>query len=243
MADSEDTREDLADLIRRGAATSPSRVPWSVIKLTPAYKLQEAVALSLGLWPGLGDLEWAEDQARFINELRNNPFFPKSTKAAFLKLAGVDEDDPSLDISWQLMMRLKVAAGNIKPYGDLPVLERYDDALLSTVRLADFAAWAEGQGWTLPPEFPNGHTANEQVEIRDPRGRPRQTPDDLQDIANQQGIDYFKQHGRKPLKKQISYRIADAIRCSENTANDRFKMQPVRMAIEEYERENKQPKQ
>lgn len=187
-------QNNLVKLIKGAAdlGESANAVKWDIIREIPAYELRETVALSLGLSPGLGRIEWAEQHASYINQLRNNPYFDLQEKKAFLTLAGVDEDDPSLDVSYQLMMRLKIAAKNIEPFGTLQVIERGDDALQSMVRLTDFAGWAENQGWVLPAEFPRQvqHASGEPQSAIDVEPMQRQRAQDQEIVRTIEDLGY-----------------------------------------------------
>jgi hypothetical protein len=103
---------------------------WQLIRNVPCFKLIEVAALSVDLDPVFASLEFAMDKVE----------------------SGTDNETKILLI--QFIERYVLAKSNLDPFGTIPVVQRANDPRDSVIRLVDFAAWADGQGWSLPAEFP-----------------------------------------------------------------------------------------
>ena len=104
---------------------------WELVRKIPCFKLIEAVALSVDLDPVFAGLGFAMVKADEV---------------------GVDSDIGGL--LYRFVERYVIAQNNLEPLGTIPVVQHANDPRDRVIRLVDFAAWADGQGWTLPAEFP-----------------------------------------------------------------------------------------
>lgn len=163
---------DRMELLMLTAAELTDKVfgcDWSLIQKFPAFKLSEAVALSVDLDPFFADIGFA--LAVLMCGKGESPF-DNSDKELVLSLAGKilagRFGESKLKILQSFVVRYAITVENVQPFGDLPVIEKNDPPSDSKVRLTEFATWAQqSQGWDLPEGFPKNSLSNKKASSAD----------------------------------------------------------------------------
>lgn len=119
---------------------------WAYLAQYPALELGSLCALSVGLHPAFASPGWVLQAALpHFNGTDSDELYPLEDAAEGTKRAALLHD---------FLQRVGIAAGNLSPRGVLPIADGAADGERTVVKVADFAAWADGMGWNLPPEFP-----------------------------------------------------------------------------------------
>lgn len=131
---------------------------WNYLQQHPAMELGSLCAMSVGLHPAFASLEWVFNVA--------TPHFDGSKRDLADLIPSEDRDalfDSDLDDAHikafrlalldKFVQRARIAAANLTPLGLLPIAVGEPDGERTLVRVAEFAAWAAGMGWSLPDEL------------------------------------------------------------------------------------------
>jgi len=121
---------------------------WEYFREYPALELGSLCPLSVGLHP-----YWASPSWVFLVAL---PHFDGSRRDELADPAEPDEEVENgirAAVPREFMKRVHIAPANLAPPGALRIATGEANAERTLVHVADFAAWAKGRGWTLPPEF------------------------------------------------------------------------------------------
>jgi len=127
---------------------------WDYLREFPTFELAPLCALSVGLIPQLAVPSWV-----FCVAL---PHFDGSKRDECSCPAEPDEEaenERGAAVLREFIRRVHIAPANLAPLGELPIAAGEANAERTRVRVADFAAWAKGKGWTLHPEFSTVATA------------------------------------------------------------------------------------
>lgn len=119
---------------------------WDYLRQYPALQLASLCALSVGLHPAFASPGWVFNLAMpHFSGTDPDECCPLEDAAEGVKRAALLDD---------FLHRVQIAVGNLVPRGTLPIADGAADSERTVVKVADFAAWADGMGWNLPPEFP-----------------------------------------------------------------------------------------
>lgn len=117
---------------------------WDYLLQRTSLPLVSLCALSVGLHPYFADQSWVFNIAM--------PHFSGADSDEFCPLDDAEEGAKRAALLHNFIQRVNIAKDELAPRGGLTSIEGDGDAAI--LRLADFAAWAIGKKWTLPPEFP-----------------------------------------------------------------------------------------
>lgn len=145
---------------------------WDFWRQCPTQSVMACCALSVGLDPVFGDLNWTIGTASRIRADLYPPPLPLSAQVA--RVPGLMElmlhGDAALrrgerydahvrarfhDVATRLDVferRVQITTENLAPLGDIPVVPGPQGG--ARIRLSDFADIAQRLGWALPSEFP-----------------------------------------------------------------------------------------
>ena len=119
---------------------------WDYLRQYPALQLASLCALSVGLHPAFASPGWVFNLAM--------PHFSGTDPDECCPLEDAAEGAKRAALLDDFLRRVQIAVGNLVPRGTLPIADGAADGERTVVKVADFAAWADGMGWNLPSEFP-----------------------------------------------------------------------------------------
>lgn len=166
---------------------------WDYLRQHPAMELGSLCSLSVGLDPTLADPAWVVRVAtpHFDGSSPDLHDFAPTKALPRTEDEQIECDRRAASLK-EFLRRVHIAPANLTPLGSLRIAVGEPNGERTLVRVADFAEWAEGMGWSLPGEFP-----------RAPDERKRETPEDRrQRLRNRKGELISK--GVKPWQVQIA---------------------------------------
>jgi hypothetical protein len=119
---------------------------WDYLRQYPALQIASLCALSVGLHPAFASPGWVFNIAM--------PHFSGTDPDECCPLEDAAEGAKWAALLDDFLRRVHIAVGNLVPRGTLPIADGAVDGERTVVKVADFATWADGMGWNLPPEFP-----------------------------------------------------------------------------------------
>ena len=118
---------------------------WDYLRQYSTLQLGSLCALSVGLHPAFADPSWVFNVAM--------PHFSGTDSDELHPLEDAPEGAKRAALLDDFLRRVHIAAAELVPRGTLPIADGAADGERTVVRIADFASWADGKGWNLPPEF------------------------------------------------------------------------------------------
>lgn len=119
---------------------------WDYLRQYSTLQLGSLCALSVGLHPAFADPSWVFNVAM--------PHFSGTDSDELHLLEDAAEGAKRAALLDDFLRRAHIAAAELVPRGTLPIADGAADGERTVVRVADFASWADGKGWSLHPEFP-----------------------------------------------------------------------------------------
>lgn len=123
---------------------------WDYLRQYSTLQLASLCALTVGLHPAFADPAWVFNVAL--------PHFKGTDSDELCPLEDATEGAKRAELLDTFLRRVHIATAELVPYGALPIVDLLADGERTVVRVADFASWADGKGWNLPPEFPRPQT-------------------------------------------------------------------------------------
>lgn len=140
-----DSNDELT-IVARGKGWEIFAPDWDYSRQYPALQLGSLCALSVGLHTTFASPGWVFNIAM--------PHFSGTDPDEFCPLEDAAEGAKRAALLNDFLRRVHIAVGNLVPLGTLPIAVGAADGERTVVKVADFATWADGMGWNLPPEFP-----------------------------------------------------------------------------------------
>lgn len=120
---------------------------WAYLLQRTSLPLVSLCALSVGLHPAFADPSWVFNIAM--------PHFSGTDSDECCPFDDAEEGAKRAALLHDFIQRVNIAVDELAPRGSLtPIADGAADGERTVVRVADFASWADGNGWNLHPEFP-----------------------------------------------------------------------------------------
>jgi hypothetical protein len=122
---------------------------WAYLLQRTSLPLVSLCALSVGLHPAFADPSWVFHIAM--------QHFSGADSDECCPLEDAEEGAKRAALLNDFIRRVNIAVDELAPRGGLTPIEGADG--LAILRIADFATWATGKGWSLPDEFARAQAA------------------------------------------------------------------------------------